>query len=72
MKAIMKTNRVYSFLGILFVLTLFYGNAWGASYTITFATNSGDGTSASTSTAASTCTTEDTYVTGNLVTATKT
>ena len=51
------------------LLTVGVGNAWGASYTITFATNSGDGTKASTSTAASTCTTADTYVSGNLTTA---
>ena len=57
---------------LVLVLTIGSGNVWGDTYTITFKTNSGDGTQASTSTAASTCTTAATYVTGNLVTATNT
>lgn len=47
-------------------------SAWADSYTITFSTNSGDGTSASTSTACSTIVSEgSSYLSGNLVTATK-
>lgn len=50
------------------------GNAWASteSYTITFETGSGDGTSASTSTACSTIVSDgSSYLSGNLVTATK-
>ena len=47
------------------------GSAWADSYTITFSTGSGDGTSASTSTACSTIVSAgSSYLSGNLVTAT--
>lgn len=54
------------------LFTLGVGNAWGTRYTITFKTNSGDGTSASTSTACSTIVSGgSSYLSGNLATATK-
>ena len=53
------------------IFTLGITNAWGATYTLTFKTNSGDGTAVSTSTAASDCLSEGgDYVSGNLATAT--
>lgn len=62
--------KLVSVLAIL--LTIGIGNAWGTRYTITFKTNSGDGTSASTSTACSTIVSGgSSYLSGNLATATK-
>ena len=58
---------------MLIALLVSFGSsgAWADSYTITFATNSGDGTSASTSTACSTVVSDGaSYLSGNLVTAT--
>ena len=58
---------------MLIALLVSFGSsgAWADSYTITFATNSGDGTSASTSTACSTVVSDGaSYLSGNLVTVT--
>ena len=68
-----RTRWLHSaFCTLILLFSIGIGNAWGDTYTITFATGSGDGTKASTSTAASTCTTAKTYVTGNLETASNT
>lgn len=55
---------------VVMLFTIGSGNVWGDSYTLTFKTGSGDGTSMSTSTSASTCLSGGSdYVTGNLATA---
>ena len=60
--------RVCALVALLLCAT---GSAWADSYTITFSTGSGDGTSASTSTACSTIVSAgSSYLSGNLVTAT--
>lgn len=57
---------------VAILCTLFAGQAWGDSFTIKFSTGSNDGTTASTSTSCATIVSEGaSYLTGNLVTATK-
>ena len=56
---------------LLMILFVGAGNVWADSYTITFATGTGDGTSANTSTACSTIVSAgSSYLSGNLVTTT--
>ncbi len=66
-----KQNPFMRFAVVLtLIFTIGSGNVWGDSYTLTFKTGSGDGTSMSTSTSASTCLSGGSdYVTGNLATA---
>ena len=66
----MKKHLLKSLLAL--ALVLISGNAWGDSYTITFLSNTGDGTTADTSTSCSTIVTEGSsaYLSGNLATAT--
>ena len=68
----MKKTLLLKTMLLLWVLIVGSSNVWADSYTITFATGSGDGTSASTSTACSTVVSDGaTYLSGNLATATK-
>lgn len=68
----MKKQLLLTRMLLLVALLVGSVSAWGESYTITFKKNSGDGTSASTSTACSTIVSDGaTYLSGNLVTATK-
>lgn len=66
----MKKHLLKSLLAL--ALVLISVDAWGDSYTITFLSNSGDGTTADTSTSCSTIVTEGSsaYLSGNLATAT--
>ena len=68
----MKQKLLLKSLFLLCALIVGTASGWADSYTITFATGSGDGTSASTSTACSTIVSEgSSYLSGNLATATK-
>jgi len=66
----MKKHLLKSLLAL--ALVLISGNAWGDSYTITFLSNTGDGTTADTSTSCSAIVSEGSsaYLSGNLATAT--